>query len=479
MRHGTPRRVAMGLAAALLLVSCSSASTGGSTSSPSAAPSTPASCVQAPCTGTLDRAQFEIVMPPRWNGTLVLYSHGYRAAQPAPPGLAPVSTAPEPAPGWSEGDTSVGRALLAQGYALAGSSYATNGWAVADGVRAGEELYAYVVSHLGRPERVYAWGDSLGGLVTAELAEAHPEWVSGSAPLCGALAGVVPNMDLALDVGYAVRELIWPAFRVSGYSSYQDALTSFEGAASRVVAAARDLTHGGAAAVVLIAAVVDGPTQTRSYDGSTPASQVKAATEAVLTALSFETLARYDVEQRLGGDPSTNIGTDYAARVTASDRARVDALSPGATDRYLRVLAEGPRVAVDPAARAAASTLGDPQGSLRRPMLTLHTLDDPLVLVQNESWYAARVAAAGSSAELAQLVTVPPATYPEKAGAPYGAGHCAFTDASRVGVIRLLDSWVRTGVRPSSAAARAALGPGSGVVPGTPVPPWPAGTDRP
>ena len=80
-------------------------------------------------------------------------------------------------------------------------------------------------------------------------------------------------------------------------------------------------------------------------------------------------------------------------------------------------------------------------------MLTLHTADDPLVIAANESWYADRVAAAGPDAQgqLRQLITVPPATYPEKPGAPYGAGHCSFTTGSRIGVIALLDGWVRHG----------------------------------
>lgn len=473
------------LAAALLVAACSAPATGptGSASPTGTSAPTPAAtasaCVATPCTASVDGAQLEVVVPARWNGTLLLYSHGYRSAQPTPPDLRPVSTSPEPAPGWSSGDRTVGDALLARGYAIAGSSYASNGWAVADGVRAGEDVYAWVRDHVGRPDRVYAWGDSLGGLVTTVLAERHPDWVTGSAPLCGALAGTVPNMDLALDVGYAVRELIWPQMTVRGFTSYQDAVDTFRGAASRVLAAARDVRGGGAAAVLFVDAVVDGPTRTRTYDGATPASAVAAAAEGVLTALSFETFARYDLEQRLGGDPSTNVGTDYAARISAADRQRVDALDPGATTRLLAALARGRRVAADPAARAAALRLDDPQGRLSRPMLTLHTRDDPLVLVQNESWYAARVAAHGAPGDLEQLVTVPPATYPEKPGAPYGAGHCAFTPVSRIGVVDLLDRWVRTSVRPTAAAATAALGAGSGVEPAVVPPPWPLGGAQP
>ena len=39
-------------------------------------------CDQVACSGTIDGAAYEIVMPAQWNGTLLLYSHGYRPAQP-------------------------------------------------------------------------------------------------------------------------------------------------------------------------------------------------------------------------------------------------------------------------------------------------------------------------------------------------------------------------------------------------------------
>lgn len=472
------RRRVLALLVPVLLVAACSAPSGSTSDSSTDVAFTP--CSSATCTGTLHGARFEILMPATWNGTLLLYSHGYRPVQPAPPDFHPVQTTAEPAPGWAEGERSVGQALLDEGYALAGSSYSANGWAVREGVTAGEELYAHFRDTVAVPSRVYAWGDSLGGLVTAELAERHPDWVSGSAPLCGVLAGLVPNMDLALDVEYAVRELIWPGFKVSGYSSYQDAVTSFSTAAKKVVAAASDVRGGGTAKVLFVAALADAPLATETFDGSTLSSQVKAATEGVLTALGYGTTGRYDIEGRVGGNPSGNLTTEYSQRLTVADQARIDSVTPGATKAYALVMARGARIAADPLARAKAETLGDPKGTISRPMLTLHTYADPLVLVQNESWYAARVAARATGApDLVQLVTVPPATYPQSPGAPYGAGHCNFTAQSRVGVISILDAWVRQGSYPGAVSERAALGPGSGFVPDVRIPAWPLGGDRP
>jgi hypothetical protein len=245
------------------------------------------------------------------------------------------------------------------------------------------------------------------------------------------------------------------------------------------VAAAGDVKGGGTAKVLFIAALVDAPTATRTYDGATVQSRVKVATEGILTALGFGTYGRYDIEQRLGGNPSTNVSTEYAKRFTVADQQVIDAVSPGATARFALVLARGQRIEADPDARAKAGQLGDPRGTVQTPMVTMHTLDDPLVLVQNESWYAARAASSGDRKDLVQLVTVPPATFPEKSGAPYGAGHCNFTADSRVGVVHVLDDWVRLGQYPGAVSVTAALGDASGFVPDVRIPAWPLGGDQP
>ncbi len=58
---------------------------------------------------------YKIRVPSNWNGTLVLYSHGYEFA---------------PAPVHDVGDDATGNWLLDHGYALAGSTYSSTGWAL-------------------------------------------------------------------------------------------------------------------------------------------------------------------------------------------------------------------------------------------------------------------------------------------------------------------------------------------------------------
>jgi pimeloyl-ACP methyl ester carboxylesterase len=427
-------------------------------------------CADA-CTGQLGGAAYEIKLPQHWNGTLLLYSHGYRQARPAPPDFAPVSTAAAAAP-----TGEVAAQLLAKGYALAGSAYKSNGWAVADGMAAGEQLHEFFGQKVGRPDRTYVWGDSLGGLITELLAEKHPDWVAGAAPLCGVLGGSTLNFDLALDLAFALKALVDPTFKITDYASYEEAVAAFQGAYQSVLAAARGPAPG-LAKLLLVAALVDAPTQTEDYDGSTLQSQGAAIVESLVTGLVFGTVVRQEVEQRVGGNPSGNTGVDYRPRVSAAERALIEAVAPGSVDRNLALLAEAPRTAADPAARTAFTRLGTPTGDLGAPTVTLHTRADPLVLVQNETVFADRVAASTHRrADLVQLYTAAPAKYAKPA--PYGAGHCNFTTAERVGAVTVLDNWVRRGVYPVGPAVTDAFGSDPGLAPGYRPGPWPADTGR-
>lgn len=465
-------------AATVLLAGCTAAvATPDARDQSTAVPFT--GCDTVACTGEINGAAYEILLPDTWNGTLLLYSHGYRPAEPFPPNFSPVETSAVPVPGWDSGDTALGQAFLDRGYALAGSSYRSNGWAVEDGVIAGEELYDFFSAQVGEPKRVYVWGDSLGGLVTQELAERHPEWVDGAAPLCGVMAGLEPNIGLALDAAYGVQQLLYPQMQIAGFESYEDALTNWEGAASRLIEGARDQDTDVIARIFTIAAMVDAPNQTRTFDGSSIVSSVSGTIESLLTALAYGTVGQQEIDTRFGGTVVGNAGSDYASRLDDAEREAIDAIGgEGAAQRFVTILDNGPRIEADPAARAAAIERGgNPSGAVQVPTITMHTKADPLVIAQNQTFfrdrYQAQVAAGNVRGGLVQLFTVAPAEYSQEEGAPYGAGHCNFTPESRVAVVELLDNWVRNGVYPGSAAIQAAMGPESGYSANYYPGPWP------
>jgi hypothetical protein len=413
------------------------------------------------CTGEIDGAKYSIKLPSKWNGTLLLYSHGYRFAAPAPPDFGPVNTSAQVSSTDPDGSGSdpLSSKLLSEGYALAGSAYKSNGWAVADGVKAGQQLHDKFVQLVGKPKRTYVWGDSLGGLITELIAEQNASWVDGAAPMCGALAGPNYNFDAALDVAFAVKALIDPQLKLTGYASDAEAASNWQHASAAVQQAAADTAGGGTAKVLYIAALVDAPTATRTYDGHDLTSQVKARVEALLTALAFGTSGRYELEQRIGGDPSDNTKADYDSRIDSAEAGLIQ-LAGGNVAALNKTVDTLPRITADGSARDAIEKLGDTTGELVAPTLTLHTEDDPLVLVQNETVFSQRVAAKGRSDRLVQLYVAPPASYPESTGAPYGAGHCIFSDQQRVGLITGLDNWVRRSVYPTQAGLLPEFGEG-------------------
>ncbi|HWU01965.1 MAG TPA: hypothetical protein VN222_04425, partial [Novosphingobium sp.] len=99
-------------------------------------------------------ARWSAQVPAAWNGTLLLWSRGY-AARPGEPELAPARAR---------------AALLGLGYAIAASDYGAGGWALEQAVPAQQATLRAFTQAYGRPRRVIAMGNSMGGLVTTALA---------------------------------------------------------------------------------------------------------------------------------------------------------------------------------------------------------------------------------------------------------------------------------------------------------------------
>src|SRR5215218_7507962 len=173
--------------------------------------------------------QWVLDVPADFNGTLLVWSHGYTFT---------------PVPGSNAPSTAVRDALLEQGYALVGSSYARGGagWAVRAGVRAGIEGLSIAMRRIGaaRVDSVVAWGASLGGLITQTLAERRPELVDGVAPLCGVLGGTNKNLDLALDVAVGVKQFFYPELRLRGFASKASAQANLDAATKAILSQLAD-----------------------------------------------------------------------------------------------------------------------------------------------------------------------------------------------------------------------------------------------
>ena len=372
-------------------------------------------------------ANFKIEKPAIWNGTLVLYSHGYDSfTVPLPPQDA--------------GDPVTGGWLLSHGYALAGSAYARAGWSLEQAFQDQIALLDVFSTHFPHPTRTIAWGHSLGGIITAGLIQLYPDRFTAALPMCGVVAGAVGVWNQGLDSEFALLTLQFPgAFKILNFTSAADVLTNY-GKALQLLAQAQ-MTPQGKARIALSAALADVPGW---FD---PASLEPAANDYVAQEINqfkwdnspnfaFGFFGRAELEARAGGNFSWNTGVDYHEQLAKStQRAEVKALYAAAgldLDEELDKLNDAPRISANPAAVDYLSKYIIFNGDIEQPVLTLHTTGDGLVQVTDEQAYASVVKSAGKSSLLRQAFV-------------HRAGHCTFTPAETISAFETLVHRLNTG----------------------------------
>jgi pimeloyl-ACP methyl ester carboxylesterase len=370
-------------------------------------------------TGTLaDGATYVIDVPATWNGTLLLYSHGYVA----PGGSNPAEDV---------GDPLTGAYLLAGGYALAGSSYASTGWAVQQAVPDQIATLGVFQSDVGTPKTTIAWGHSLGGMITAALVQEYPTQFNAALPMCGVVAGGVGTWNQALDAEFAFNTLVaGGALQVVNISNPTVNLT----AAETFLAEAQE-TPQGQARIALTAALADTPGW---YDPTSPEPAQTDYTDR--EANQFQWMENVDfpfvfdfraeLEGRAGGNPSFNNGVNYLAQLKKSvDYDEVQALYTAAglsLDADLETLKKAARITANPGALTYLTENVIYNGQLPFPVLTMHTTGDGLVSVQDEQAYASVVTKAKDKAELKQIFV-------------HRAGHCEFSPAETITALQTLE----------------------------------------
>jgi pimeloyl-ACP methyl ester carboxylesterase len=396
--------------------------------------------------GTLpDGAAYEIQCPAGpWNGTLFLYSHGYVV-----PG--------NPNPPEDAGDPVTAGWMLDHGYALAGSSYATTGWAIQQALPDQIATLDAFGQVFGTPARTVAWGHSLGGIITAGLIQRYPGRFTAALPMCGVLSGGVATWNTALDAEFAFQQLIDPSVQVVNITDPSANLASAVAAAN-----AAQQTAQGRARLALAAALGDTP------GWFTPLSREPAPTNFAGqeanqflwdTQVDFPFIFafRAELEARAGGNPSWNTGVNYFRDLAKSAELpevvalyRAAGLSLG---HDLQTLDRATRISAAPAAVAYLAHNIVFTGRLPVPVLTMHTTGDGLVVPENEQAYRSAVDRAGDGAALQQIFV-------------HRAGHCAFTPAETITAVQALVNrldtgrWDRSALDPAGLNAHAAaLGP--------------------
>jgi pimeloyl-ACP methyl ester carboxylesterase len=375
-----------------------------------------------------DGASYLIEVPSNWNGTLVLYSHGYVA-----PG--------DPNPAEDVGDPITGGYLLANGYALGGSSYATTGWAIQQALPDQIMVLDIFKTLVRAPTRTIAWGHSLGGMVTAGLVQRYPTRFDAALPMCGVVAGGVGTWNQALDSAFAFDVLLGAG---SGLKvvNITDPLKNVT-IAEEILSAAQG-TAQGQARVALAAALDDTPGW---YDPlspePSPTDYVTQEANQYLWLANIDFLFAFDfraeLEGRAGGNPSWNNGVDYEAQLKNSvDYSEVQALYTAAglsLSDDLQALNGAARIKAKQSAVAYLKHNIIFDGQIHIPVLTLHTKGDGLVAVEDESAYKDVIDEEHNGASLRQVFI-------------HRAGHCEFTPAETVVAFGALISRLDTGKWP-------------------------------
>jgi len=418
---GHTRKLAGTTIATLLLVGGLAASAG----TASAAATCGGSGSVTTANGTLgDGATYEIQCPAgAWNGTLFLYSHGYVV-----PGAAN--------PAQDVGDPLTAAWLLGNGYALAGSSYATTGWAIASALPDQISTLDAFDSSYGTPRHTIAWGHSLGGIITAGLIQDYPRRFSAALPMCGVLSGGVATWNTALDAEFAFQQLIDPSVQVVNITNGGANLTGAETAAAEAQQNAQ-----GRARLALVAALGDTPGWFTSLSPE-PAATDYAAQEAnqfewaSQVTFPFVFDFRQNLEADAGGNPSWNVGVNYFSDLARSaDYQEVVALYKAAglsLSADLHTLQSAPRIAANPRAVGYLARNISFNGQIPVPVLTMHTTGDGLVVPENEQAYRSVVDRAGRGNLLRQVFVD-------------RAGHCAFTPAETITAVQVLLNRLNTG----------------------------------
>jgi pimeloyl-ACP methyl ester carboxylesterase len=353
-------------------------------------------------------AGYRIEVPDNWNGVLVVWAHGFRGT-----GLE-LTVENHP----------LREFLIPSGYAWAASSYRRNDYDITSGVQDTHALTKRFNGIVGKPDKVYLTGASMGGHVTAVAIEQYPDTYDAAMPICGVL-GDYELFDYFLDFNVAAQQL-----GVGGSQYPVDPIPYLFGTVP-AIKSNLELFPGGWPVFLNADGVnLKSLTEIRS-GGDRPNFD-----EAWFFWNSFPEFASgpgnflFDLAIGDGTLPRTpGVGVDNADVVYQFDSDPV--LSVDEQNFNNAIV----RVAADPQGRNPNGLSQVPviSGNIRIPVLTLHNLGDLFVPVLNEVEYASRVAANGKSDLLVQR-------------AIRGVGHCDFTGTELVTAFSELAAWESSGL---------------------------------
>ena len=381
--------------------------------------------------GNIFGAPYRIRVPQNWNGTLLVYAHGYRdrADHPGEVDNRAADIAPSAA---------LEPVLLAQGYALAGSAYRNNGWAVEEGIDDLRNLTIFFNFRVGRPQNTILWGFSMGTVIGFESMERYGFLYDGALCACAVGAGASQSWDSAGDLALAYDKLFGMPAAWGTPGNVRDDLDFETEVQPKLFSEVSNPANYPKFEFIRLLVGTPGR-------GITPPAPPNFYPNWIFTDMFFSTEARAELERRAGGPVVQNLNRNY--NLTAAEKTYLVSLGvPAAViDGWLATLNGQRNISAPFSSRSYLTRNADYTGRITDPVLTLHTLYDPLVTVSQEREYLQTVTAAHRTRNLYQTYT-------------NGNGHCNFTGEQLVASVTAINNWVRTRTKPTAANFPTALG---------------------
>lgn len=330
--------------------------------------------------GELAGASFRIDIPSKFNGQLVIYCHGYG-------GAAKFDKAKPP--------SALTKAFLDAGYAVAQSGYSKAGWAVQEAIAESEALRRHFTGKFGKPKRTWVTGHSMGGHITVATIEMFPQHYDGALQMCGPVGPALNFFERRVFDMLVVYDYYFP-----------------------------DMIHSPIAPVEMDPELpMRIQKEATSYPDRLEAFQkwsgLRTEVEVGQVVAFFSQIQR-ELIARAGGNAFDNRNTVYQG---SSD--------DGKLNRGVK------RYEASPKAVEYLRKFYTPTGALKQPMLSLHTIYDPLVPAWSANEYGELLRLNGGDSLYVQRFVS-------------RNGHCAFTPEETLRAFGDLVAWKESGKRPAA-----------------------------
>jgi pimeloyl-ACP methyl ester carboxylesterase len=301
-----------------------------------------------------DSAEYLICVPENWNGSLLIYAHGYVAFN-EPVGIP-----------WDQlifpDGTSLPEIITSLGFAFATTSYSSNGLAVNEGVAEVVDLVNVFKNQYTAPELILLGGASEGGLITTLVIEQYPDIFDGGLATCGPIGDFRSQINYYGDFRIVFDYFFPGILPPSPMDIPVEVIDNWE---TNYLPAIYTAIQANPRKTAQLFNVTEAP-----FDNGDPGT-IKQTVERLLW---YNVFATNDGVLKLGGQPYDNQDRFYTG---------VKKLRP-LNQQIERFAAD--QVALD-TIEASYQTTGD----LNVPLVTLHTTGDEVVPYWHETIYYQKI----------------------------------------------------------------------------------------